>query len=289
MEAQGVITPRMPVEEELAGRVIWQVQLRWLAAAGVLVATWIASSILKVQLPTRPLYALGLFILFYNTLFRLFLHRLSYPSRTRSSGYICNALVRFYLRRLEREAIAPVAIFDRFAKVQTSVDWVAMILLVHFSGGVESPLLFYFIFHLIIASILLSPLACYFFATLAALAVGALVILEYAGLVPHISLGFISAPLYQNGLYITSVLFFFTTCLYISVYLATSVTINLRQKDRELLRLQQKLASAYQRIQSLYEMTKTISSTLNLEKVLNLIAQNAVEAMRIKALSLIHI
>jgi len=283
MEAQGVITPRMPVEEELAGRVIWQVQLRWLAAAGVLVATWIASSILKVQLPTRPLYALGLFILFYNTLFRLFLHRLSYPSRTRSSGYICNALVRFYLRRLEREAIAPVAIFDRFAKVQTSVDWVAMILLVHFSGGVESPLLFYFIFHLIIASILLSPLACYFFATLAALAVGALVILEYAGLVPHISLGFISAPLYQNGLYITSVLFFFTTCLYISVYLATSVTINLRQKDRELLRLQQKLASAYQRIQSLYEMTKTISSTLNLEKVLNLIAQNAVEAMRIKA------
>jgi K+-sensing histidine kinase KdpD len=96
-------------------------------------------------------------------------------------------------------------------------------------------------------------------------------------------LGFIPAPLYQNGLYIASVLFFFTTCLYISVYLATSVTINLRQKDKELLRLQRRLSSAYQRIQTLYDVTKTVSSTLNLEEVLNLIAQNAAEAMQVKA------
>ncbi len=281
MEEKGGVFPRTPVEEELIGRVVWQVQLRWLAAAGVLAATWIASSILKVRLPTRPLYALGLFILFYNVLFRLFLLRLPYPSRTRSLGYIHRALLPF--KWLEGEALATATIFDRFAKVQTGIDWVAMILLVHLSGGVESPLLFYFIFHLIIASILLSPLACYFFATLAALAVGALAIVEYVGLVPHISLGFIPAPLYQNGLYIASVLFFFTTCLYISVYLATSVTTNLRQKDRELLRLQQKLSSAYQRIQSLYEVTQTVSSTLNLEEVLNLIAQSAAEAMRIKA------
>ena len=284
MEEKGVVPPRTPVEEELIGRVAWQIQLRWLAAIGVLAATWVASSILKIQLPLQPLYTIGLSILFYNALFQLYLERrFSYPSRAKSSGYIYNALFRFYLKRLEREAIATAAIFDRFAKVQTSLDWLAMILLVHFSGGVESPLLFYFIFHLIIASILLSPLACYFFATVAALAVGALAILEYGGLIPHISLGFIPTPLYQNGLYIASVLFFFTTCLYISVYLATSVTINLRQKDRELLRLQQRLANAYQRIQTLYDVTKTVSSTLNLEEVLNLIAQSAAETMQIKA------
>jgi adenylate cyclase len=158
-----------------------------------------------------------------------------------------------------------------------------MILLVHFSGGVESPLLFYFIFHLILASILLSPRACYFFATLAALAVGASAILEYRGIIPHVSLGLIPASVYQNGLYIAAVLFFFTTCLYISVYLATSVTINLRQKDEELLRLQQELSDAYQRIQTLYDVNKTVGSTLNLEEVLNLIAQTAAEAMQIRA------
>jgi len=283
MAEKEIMSPRTPVEEELVGRVIWQIQLRWFAALGVLAATWTASSILNIQLSLRHLYALGLFILFYNALFRLYLKRLSYPSRAKSSGYIYSALLQFYLKRLERGAIIEAGIFDRFAKVQTSMDWLTMILLVHFSGGVESPLLLYFIFHLIIASILLSPQACYFFATLAALAVGALAILEYRGLIPHISLGFITAPLYQNGLYIASVLFFFTTCLYISVYLATSVTINLRQKDKELLRLQQRLSGAYQRIQTLYEITKTVSSTLNLEEVLNLIAQNAAKAMQVKA------
>jgi signal transduction histidine kinase len=259
MKEKGDGPPRTPVEEELVGRVAWQIQLRWAAALGVLVATWFASSILNIQLPLWPLYTVGLSILFYNALFLL------------------------YLKRLEREAISEAAIFDRFAKVQTSLDWLAMILLVHFSGGVESPLLFYFIFHLIIASILLSPLACYFFATLAALAMGALAILEYGSLIPHISLGSIPASLYQNGLYVASILVFFTTCLYISVYLATSVTTNLRKKDEELLRLQQRLSSAYQRIQTLYDVTRTVSSTLNLEEVLTLIAQSAVEAMQVKA------
>jgi K+-sensing histidine kinase KdpD len=254
-----VATPRTPVEEELIGRVAWQIKLRWIAALSVLLAAWFASAILNIQLPQWSLYAVGLSILGYNALFW------------------------FYLKRLEREDITEASVFDRFAKIQTSLDWLAMILLVHLTGGVASPLLFYFIFHLIIASILLSPQACYFFATLAALAVGALAALEYWEIIPHVSPGFIPVPLYQNGLYIASILLFFTTSLYISVYLATSVTINLRQKDEELLRLQHRLASAYQRIHSLYEVSRTASSTLNLGEVLNRIAQNAAQAMQIKA------
>jgi len=255
---------RTPVEEELVGRVAWQIQLRWAAALGVLTATWFASSILNIHLPIGPLYTIGLSILFYNALFLFYLKR---AERLAS----------------ERETISEAVLFDRFAKVQTSLDWLAMILLVHFSGGVESPLIFYFIFHLIIASILLSPRACYFFATLAALAMAALALLEYRDVIPHIFLGFIPVSLYQNGLYIVSVLVFFATCLYVSVYLATSVTINLRRKDEELLRLQQELSGAYQRIQTLYDLTKTVSSTLDLEEVLNLIAQSAAETMQVRA------
>lgn len=256
---KGAQVSRTPVEEELAGRVAWQIQLRWFAAVGVLVAAWLVSFIPNSELPPWPFYVVGLSIFFYNTLFGL------------------------YLKRLERETVSEAAVFDRFAKAQTSLDWLAMILLVHFSGGVESPLLFYFIFHLILASILLSPQACYFFATLAALAVGASAVLEYRGIIPHVSLGLIPASVYQNGWYIAAVLFFFTTSLYISVYLATSVTINLRQKDEELLQLQRELSDAYQRIQTLYDVNKTVGSTLNLEEVLNLIAQAAAEAMQVRA------
>jgi signal transduction histidine kinase len=56
-----------------------------------------------------------------------------------------------------------------------------------------------------------------------------------------------------------------------------------RRRREELLRLQQRLSSAYQRMQTLYDVTKTVSSTLNLEEVLNLIAQNAAETMQVKA------
>jgi signal transduction histidine kinase len=259
MEETNTALPGMPVEEELARQVSWQIQLRWVAAVGVLLATWFASAFLLLRLPTAQLYAVGLFILAYNALFR------------------------WYLRRAERQAIPEAAFFDQFAKAQTSLDWLAMILLVHFSGGVESPLLLYFIFHLIIASILLSRRACYFFATLAALAVAAVSLLEYAGVIPHFSLGIIPVPLYQSSIYVASVLFFFTTALYISVYLATSVTANLREKDRELLRLQHSLSSAYERIQTLYFVTRAVGSTLDLEEVLNRIAQSAAETMEVNA------
>jgi len=56
-----------------------------------------------------------------------------------------------------------------------------------------------------------------------------------------------------------------------------------RRRREELLRLQQRLSIAYQRIQTLYDVTKTVSSTLNLEEVLNLIAQSAAETMQVKA------
>jgi signal transduction histidine kinase len=297
MEGNKISFPSSQTGEEAPGQTASQVQLRWfstigileirlrwLAALGVLGATWLASSALNVPLPLLPLYVIGLCILGYNAFFWQYLERsFSYPSRIRASGYRYNALVEFYWRNLERDSASRASSFDRFVKIQTSLDWVAMVLLVHFSGGVESPLLFFFVFHLIIASILLSRQACYFFATLAAVAVGALAILEYAGIVPHVSLGFSTAPLFQNGLYVAAILFFFTISLYISVFLATSLTHNLRQKDEELLRLQRRLDSAYQQIQTLYQVTSTVSSTLDLDEVLNLIARNAAEAMQVRA------
>jgi signal transduction histidine kinase len=297
MEDSRVPLTSVQVGDGLDGRLAWQVQLRWfssigileirlrwIAAIGVLVATWIASSILQVPLPTLPLYAVGLCILAYNALFRLYLDRsFAYPRR--ASGYDYDSLLRFYWRGLEREGSAEAARFDRFVKAQLSLDWLAMILLVHFSGGVTSPLLFFFVFHLIIASILLSRRDCYLFATLAALAVGVLALLEYSGVIPHAAL-FATEALYQDGIFITAVLLFFTAGLYLSVYLATTLTGNLRQRDEELLRLQQQLSDAYLHMQTVYEVTRAASSTLNLEEVLKHIAQSAAGAMQVKACSI---
>jgi signal transduction histidine kinase len=264
---------------------VLEIRLRWVAAAGVLIGTWILDSVLGLPVAAWPLYTIGLCMLVYNFFLRRYLERrFTYP--TRVSGYDYDSLLQFYWRGLEREDIAEAASFDRFVQVQLSLDWLAMILLVHFTGGVTSPLLFYFVFHLIVASALLSRFACYLFATIAALAVGALALLEYTGVISHWWIGLVSEPLHQYWLYVAAVFFFFTTSIYMSVYLATTLTKYLRQRDEQLLRLQQSLSDAYQLIQTLYNVTKTVSSTLNLHEVLDLVAQSAAKAMQVRASSI---
>jgi signal transduction histidine kinase len=295
MVEDGVLLSSMQVGQELDGQLaqqvrlrgfasigILEIRLRWLAAIGVLLGTWIVSSLLNIPIETLPLYAIGLCMLVYNAAMRIYLdRRFAFPRR--ASGFDYDSLLRFYWRGLEQEGASEAARFDRFVKVQLSLDWLAMILLVHFTGGVTSPLLFFFVFHLIIASILLSPRACYSFATVAALAVGGLALLEYAGLIPAASLGFVADPLQLNGAYVAGVLFFFTASLYMSVYLTTTLTRSLRQRDEELLRLQQQLSEAYLLIQTLYNVTRAAGSTLRLEQVLQVITQSAAEAMQVKA------
>jgi len=264
---------------------VLEIRLRWIAAAGVLIGTWILEAILDLPVATWPLYAIGLCMLVYNFLLRRYLEqRFAYPRRV--SGYDYESLLRFYWRGLEREGISEAASFDRFVEVQLSLDWLAMILLVHFTGGVTSPLLFFFVFHLIVASALLSRFACYLFATVAAVAVGALAFLEYTGVISHWPIGLISEPLHQNGLYVAAVLVFFATSMYMSVYLSTTLTRYLRQRDEQMLRLQQRLSDAYQLIQTMYDVTRTASSTLNLQEVLDLIAQSAAEAMQVRGCSI---
>ena len=261
---------------------VLEIRLRWFAAAGVLVSTFVLDNILNLPIAAWPLYAIGLSMFVYNFILRRYLEqRFTYP--TRVSGYDYQSLLQFYWRGLERENLAEAASFDRFVQAQLSLDWLAMILLVHFTGGVTSPLLFFFVFHLIVASALLSRFACYLFATIAALVVAALALLEYSGTISHWSIGMISEPLHENWLYVAAVLVFFAVSMYISVYLATTLTRFLRQRDEQLLRLQQSLSDAYQLIQTLYSVTKTVSSTLNLGEVLDLVAESAAKAMQVRA------
>jgi signal transduction histidine kinase len=264
---------------------VLEIRLRWFAAAGVLIGTWILDSVLDLPIPNWPLYVIGLCMFIYNYLLHRYLERtFTYP--TRVSDYDYEGLLQFYWRGVERKGIAEAASFDRFVQVQLSLDWIAMILLVHFTGGVTSPLLFFFVFHLIVASALLSRAACYLFATLAVLAVALLALLEGTGIIPHYSIGLISESVHHNGLYIAAILFQFTTSMYMTVYLATTLTKFLRQRDEQMLRLQQSLSDAYQLIQTLYNVTKTVSSTLDLNEVLDLVAQSAAEAMQVRACSI---
>jgi signal transduction histidine kinase len=116
--------------------------------------------------------------------------------------------------------------------MQISLDLVCLVALIHFSGGIENPFIFYFIFHMIIASILLSHRAAFLQATFAMLLFCLDVVSEYFGVLHHYCLGnFIIADQHKNVIYISGVLFVFVSSIYIAVYMATAVTKKLREKE----------------------------------------------------------
>jgi signal transduction histidine kinase len=253
---------RLPVEEELIERVSWLIRLRWFAALGVVGTTAITGPLLGLLIPQWKLFLVGTIILAYNGTFYL------------------------RLKDLRRDPSAGVERFSHFASVQFFVDWVALIFLVHYSGGIESPVVFYFIFHAIIASILLPPKACYFHATVGVLLVGTLALMEYYEVIPHVAIPGFLQPHFQQPFYVMGTLFFFGSAIYVSIYLATSITRRLWARTRQLARLKQRLESAYNKTQSLYDIAKAVTSTLDFTEVLNNIARLATRAMDAKACSI---
>ena len=167
------------------------------------------------------------------------------------------------------------------------MDWLAMTMLIHFSGGIESPMIFFFIFHIIIASIFFSPRIAFVFAILAAALLSGTALLEYSAILTHQPIvGFLDRPLYQNSLYIAAVLFFFTSTGLFSAYLASSIQRRLRKREGEIIRLSEGLRRATVRLQTLNDGARAINSTLDLPEVLQRLVKKTVEAMGVRACSI---
>lgn len=249
------------VEQELVSSVARFITIRWLAGLGVLGATWFVAAVLRLPLPAAPLYIIGAVILAYNSVFY------------------------FVLRHLLRAEPHNIIMFHRLTKVQIGLDWLAMTALVHFSGGVESPALFYFFFHIIISAILLSPVATFSYAAAATLLVGATVWLEYLGWLPHVS-ALAGLSLHHNPYFVVGVMLFFVSAMFVSAYLASTINSRLRKREREVVELSDNLQRAYNRLQTLYDSAQAINSTLELQQVLDRIVRRTADAMNVRACSI---
>ncbi len=255
-------TPSSIVDAELPGSVNRLIRLRWLAGIGVLTLTLSVGPLFNVVVPTGPLLVIGVCILLYNLAFLLI------------------------ERRLQRTG-AKANSYQQFAIWQIVFDWIAAALLIHFSGGVESPAIFFFLFHVVIASIFFSPRIAYTFAAFALALLFSVVGLEYFSLIPHYPIiGYLDAPLYQNPLYVLGVLVFFGWSGVFLTYLTTDISDRLRRREREVVELSESLKQVTIRLQALNESARTISSTLNLEQVLNQLVKNITEVMGVRACSI---
>ncbi|MGQ9524319.1 MAG: sensor histidine kinase [Armatimonadota bacterium] len=205
-------------DQELIERIGWLIRLRWLAAVGVAVGTAGANLLFGIPVAALPLYAISGVILLYNACFL--------------------GLYWYWRRHTSLGSSAYVV----FAHVQIAADLVSLTFVLHFAGGIENPVLFYLLFHMIIASILLSSRAAYAHATLAVILVVTMASMEATGLVQHINLGLMESPhLYKKPAFFGAVLFALASTMYLAVYMATSITKRLREREKEIMDLSEEL------------------------------------------------
>lgn len=221
----------------LVERLFWLVKLRWMAVAGVLIAILFCGLSLKWTLPFLPLYALAGFLAASNIAYIILLNRFSSVCKILGSA---------------EENIGQFGIINWIANIQISSDLIILIGLIHFSGGIENPFIFYSIFHMIIASILLSRRESFLQATFVAALFGMMTGAEYFGVLPHYRLGGVFViDQYKNLAYIGGIAFVFVTTLYIAVYMATSISCRLRQREK-LLRQANALLNQKDRLKNEY-------------------------------------
>jgi len=118
----------------LVQRAYWLIRLRWIAIAVLGIATFIASKVLGVSLSVHKLYLIAGLLIVYNFLLFDLLNYITWGGKIPSHKTI-----------------------SRIITFQISADLFILTTILHYSGGIENPFFFYFVFHMVITSILLTP------------------------------------------------------------------------------------------------------------------------------------
>ena len=212
-------TEYTPEEAALLLRIRVFVNMRWLAILGIIITTLMASQVFHISFSTFPVYLTCALMALYNLV-----------------------LLR-QVRSLKPEKTSSVIQSARtYSNLHILLDLLALTVILHFTGGIENPFLFYFVFHIILASIALPYKTVYLLATSAMVMVSLLVGLEYAGVIPHVNLeGFVLPTRYQEGHRILPILACLGTMLYGTAYMSTAISGELRKRQRQVVQLREEL------------------------------------------------
>ena len=243
-------------------RSVWQVRLRW-AVPPSIVAAVLAGRALGFEFDWAPLLAVAGCILAYNVVLGLVI------------GYY-----RPLPGRRDRTDRA-------FAIAQVSLDYAALLALLHFTGGVASPLLFFLIFHVIFAALLFRPSTAYVFAAAASVGAGLLGALQGARVLavhPLSFRGHLLTPSDQVGTTL-SVLVFFTAALFITAAASSMIMARLRERVVELAEATERVAMLNDKLGSLYVMVEAVSVQKALDRVVETVAEQLTKVTEVAGIA----
>ncbi len=148
--------------------------------------------------------------------------------------------IRKFLKH-ESESFNPL----HLSIIQMILDLSMLLILIYYSGGVESPLIFFLIFHMIVGSLILPGIIVYSFAFAVLFIFWGITVGEYYGIIEHQHIkGFIPFHLHQDFNYVLSVNIVFAMVILITVVLTNNIARQLYQKEQQLYSYIEKLNQA---------------------------------------------
>jgi signal transduction histidine kinase len=148
-------------ERELLRRLGWLIEVRWVFVAVLAVAAWTGGSLVRADFPVARTFAVAGLVATYN------------------------AMLLAHHRLVRRGAVPDLATSRLEAGLQIGLDLLALTALVHFGGGARSPFVGFYLFHGVVASMLL-PRRSALLVGLAAFALFlVVVVLESQRILPH--------------------------------------------------------------------------------------------------------
>ncbi|HMK76236.1 MAG TPA: ATP-binding protein [Thermodesulfobacteriota bacterium] len=246
---------------ELRERTLWFIKLRWCVPVsmgiGIAVARWIG-----VEFKASALLLLASFILTYNVVF-------------------------FFLSRRVKSEPHGKEYIERFTYWQVGFDYGTMFLLIYFTGGLASPFIFFFIFHITFSAIFLPRRSAYSLAAFAAIGVGLISAAEYLGWIPHHDLLFQgkAVDFGRHPFRLIVIFGFFSGFLFITALSITAVMRMLEKRIVHLADLTEAVTTLNDKLNTLYTMTQAIGSKQHLEQVLSIVSSELARVMGVQAIS----
>ena len=206
----------------MRGRNLWFIKLRYAAVVMLLLFMFFSKYFLGISFTAsqqKAIIIITISILIYNFLFH-FLRK---------------------FRKYDADKFNPL----HLSVLQMISDLIALMLLVYYTGSVESPLLLFFVFHMIVGSLILPGSVIYLFAFLVIASVWAFTIGEYYSIIPHINVsGYLPISLHQNLNYVLAINISFGFMVFMIVLLANRMANQLLNREQQLLELIDKINAA---------------------------------------------
>ncbi|MDI6800119.1 MAG: diguanylate cyclase [Actinomycetota bacterium] len=229
-------------KSEIITNINWLIRLRWIASFSIFTLIVLSQFFITES---------ALITQFILLLIAVILH---------------NLVVSYLTQRLQKDFTKEGA--RSLSVFQASIDLLMVIFLIHLSGGIESIFLYFLVFQMIIAGIMLPKKEAYLQALLASVLCVSMFFAEHFRLIGHLHVITSNLPLHglhadRTYLLIKSVEF--PIILMVTTYLADYLSTMLRTKQEGI-----------KELTTLINIGKFLSSSLDLDETLNIILDTAI-------------